>query len=100
MDAPADRNAAPTDPAPARGAVTPTRGYADWKAPPGDGELLIWPDPPELLRDTLENAARLRAADSVRVQNVPLPEIRRRFREYLGHADDVGPLVATGHQAE
>ena len=25
------------------------RPYADWKAPAGDGELLIWPGPPGLL---------------------------------------------------
>jgi hypothetical protein len=93
MDDSADRPAAPTD-------LPPARRYADWKAPAGDGELLIWPAPAELLRDTLDNAARFRATDSVRVQNVPLPEVRRRFREYIGHADDAGPLVATGHQAE
>src|SRR3954451_11644614 len=94
MGNPADRrHPAPPD-------AEPVRDYADWKARAGDGELLIWPEPAELLRDTLENAARLRAADSARVQNVPLSEVRRRFREYLGHPDDAGPLVATGHQAE
>ena len=36
--------------------------YGNWKAPAADGELLIWPEPAELLRDALDNGKRLRAA--------------------------------------
>ncbi len=52
--------------------------YGNWKAPSADGELLIWPAPEELLADTLGNGSRLRSASHVLIQNVPLPEIRRR----------------------
>jgi hypothetical protein len=74
--------------------------YEDWKAPTDDGGLLIWPGPAALLRDAADNARRLAAADAVRVQHVPLPELRRRMRHWLGHGDDAAPLIATGHQAE
>jgi hypothetical protein len=74
--------------------------YADWKAPAGDGEHLIWPAPPRLLQDTLQNAKLLGLAHAARIQNVPLPELRQRLRNWLGHRDDAGPLVATGHQTE
>lgn len=74
--------------------------YADWKAPADDGAHLIWPEPGRLLRDTLDNQRRLSSAHATRVQNVPLPELRSRLRQWLGHADDRAPLVATGHQTE
>jgi hypothetical protein len=74
--------------------------YADWKAPAGDGEHLVWPAPSRLLRETLENGRLLTSAHSTRIQNVPLPELRQRLRNWLGHGDDAGPLVATGHQTE
>jgi len=77
-----------------------TSRYADWKAPAGDGEYLIWPAPPRLLQDTLQNARLFASAHSARIQNVPLPELRRRLRNWLGHRDDAGPLIATGHQTE
>lgn len=73
--------------------------YDRWKAPAADGELLIWPAVPELLRETLDNHRRLSAASSVRVQNIPLPELRDRMRAWLGHADDA-PIIGTGHQTE
>src|SRR4051812_49344719 len=72
--------------------------YPDWKAPAEDGTLLIWPEPTELLRDTRENQRRLSAANNILIQNVPLPEVRKRQREWLGHRDDAQPIVATGHQ--
>ena len=78
----------------------PPARYADWKAPADDGGHLLWPGPGELLRDTHDNAKRLSTADATRVQNVPLPELRLRLRTWLGHADEAGPLVATGHQTE
>src|SRR4051812_16357004 len=74
--------------------------YADWKAPAGDGEILLWPAAPDLLRDTQANAARFRAASGVLLQNVPLPQVRQRLRSFLGQADETVPLIATGHQAE
>lgn len=74
--------------------------YGNWKAPSADGELLIWPAPGELLADTLANGNRLRSASQVLIQNVPLPEIRRRLREFIGHGDESAPLLATGHQTE
>ena len=76
------------------------RAYADWKAPAEDGRVLIWPEPADLLRDTEDNARRLRGAGDVRVQGVPLPKLRSRLRAWIGHADDARPLVAMGHQAE
>ena len=74
--------------------------YPDWKAPREDGEILIWPEPQQLLRDTIANGQALMAARDVLVQNVPLPELRRRQRAWLHHDDDAKPLIADGHQAE
>ena len=34
------------------------------------------------------------------VQNLPLPQLRRRVRQWVGHQDDSRPLVACGHQTE
>ena len=80
--------------------MAPSPRYADWKAPADDGGHLLWPEPGQLLRDTTENGKRLAAAHATRVQNVSLPELRRRLRQSLGHADDARPLLATGHQTE
>ncbi|HEY1628828.1 MAG TPA: hypothetical protein VGF52_03150 [Tepidisphaeraceae bacterium] len=73
--------------------------YPDWKAPSEDGKLLIWPQPRDILSQTLENQNNLWAADSIFLQNVPLPHVRQRMREFVGH-DEATPLIATGHQAE
>lgn len=78
----------------------PAARYDNWKAPAEDGRALIWPEPAALLRDATENGRRLMAASSARLQNVPLPEVRRRLRHWLGHADDSQPIFATGHQTE
>jgi hypothetical protein len=78
---------------------TPPARYADWKAPDEDGQLLIWPGPTELLRETRDNLRRLGASE-IRIQNVPLNELRRRQRHFMGHEADDRPLVATGHQTE
>jgi hypothetical protein len=73
--------------------------YDRWKAPATDGELLIWPAVDQLLRDTVENAHRLRNGTSARIQNIPLAEVRGRLRSWLGHSDD-SPIIGTGHQTE
>src|ERR1700733_2740371 len=75
------------------------RHYPDWKAPSEDGKLLIWPPPHDILTQTLENQNNLWAADSIDLQNIPLPQVRKRMREFVGH-DDAVPLIAMGHQAE
>ena len=74
--------------------------YDRWKAPAQDGQRLIWPQPAELISQTRENSSNLGSAASVRIQNIPLTELRRRLRESIGHADLDRPLIATGHQAE
>ena len=73
--------------------------YDRWKAPPEDGQVLIWPERADLLAETQDNHRRLSAADSILIQNVPLPQVRGRMRRWLGH-DDAQYLIATGHQAE
>src|SRR3954470_13411902 len=80
-------------------AGSPAR-YADWKAPGEDGQFLVWPAADELLRQTAGNGRLLRGARSALIQNVPLPDVRARLRQFLGHPDDETPLVATGHQTE
>jgi hypothetical protein len=77
--------------------------YANWKAPPLDGQLLIWPSADVLLRETTENAKRLASADHVRVQGVPVSKLRKDIRAWLGHGESAAgdqPLIATGHQTE
>jgi hypothetical protein len=74
--------------------------YDRWKAPAADGETLVWPAADQLLQDTRDNHQRLGNAHSVRIQNLPLPELRSRMRQWLGHRQDDQPLIATGHQAE
>ena len=80
--------------------ATASPRYADWKAPAEDGRVLLWPQPDALLGDAERNLRRLNAADSVLVQGVPLAQLRRRLREWVGHADNDRPLVAMGHQTE
>jgi hypothetical protein len=74
--------------------------YDRWKAPPSDGGTLIWPEPDRLLASVADNHRRLSTADSVLLQNTPLPEVRKSLRQFLGNSDDDQPIVATGHQAE
>src|SRR5271154_5598323 len=73
--------------------------HPDWKAPPGDGDLLIWPRADELLNQTRQTHERLRRKSGVRIQNVPLTELRLRQRELLGVREDQ-PLIVSGHQTE
>jgi hypothetical protein len=80
--------------------MTTTARYANWKAPVEDGEILIWPPPADLVRDTLDNLRALKNADHVRVQNTPLGELRKAQRHWVGHTNDDEPMVASGHQTE
>src|SRR5437016_2560288 len=73
--------------------------YADWKAPSDDGQMLIWPEPSSILAQAIDNGRRLGGAGDVLIQNVPLPEARRRARQFIGHDGDA-PLIGTGHQSE
>src|SRR5688572_22460964 len=79
---------------------SPATTYPDWKAPAEDGQVLLWPEPKEILAHMRENQARLSSAADVRLQGVPLPELRKRQRAWIGHADDAQPLIASGHQTE
>ena len=76
-----------------------TEPHAQWKAPAEDGGIILWPQADALLAQTRENHERLSAADGVLIQNLPLSELRRRQRQWMGH-DDHRPLIATGHQIE
>jgi hypothetical protein len=75
------------------------RHYPEWKAPSEDASLLVWPGPRELVDDAIANHALLSRADGTRVQNMPLAELRKRMRQFIGHEDE-RPLIATGHQVE
>lgn len=77
-----------------------TARYANWKAPAEDGQTLAWPAGRRLVDDTNANARSLSAAAGCRVQGVPVPELRRQMRAWIGHKDETQPLVATGHQTE
>ena len=79
---------------------SPATTYPDWKAPAEDGQQLVWPEPKEIVSLARENQARLSSAEDVRLQGVPLPELRKRQRAWIGHADDAQPLIASGHQTE
>src|SRR4051794_1408947 len=72
--------------------------YPDWKAPAEDGQILIWPEPGEIVAQTLANQSAL-SSSTVQIQNLPLVELRRSMRAWLGH-DDAQPLIADGHQTE
>ena len=85
-------------PMPRRLPMTFSRTYADWKAPPADGGTLIWPEPASFLEQTRQNHALLAAAESP-IAGVPLRDLRRRMRTYLGFDADT-LIVATGHQSE
>lgn len=78
----------------------PSARYADWKAPAEDGQVLLWPRSDELLRDTESNLRRLSATREVSIQGVPLADLRRDMRAWVGHIDNDRPLLAMGHQTE
>jgi hypothetical protein len=80
--------------------MTMTARYANWKAPAEDGQIVIWPAPAVLAEETRNNFELLKNAHSVWVQNVPLPELRRAQRHWVGHTNDDELLIASGHQTE
>ncbi|HEV8605978.1 MAG TPA: hypothetical protein VGQ99_11455 [Tepidisphaeraceae bacterium] len=71
----------------------------EWKAPSEDGEILIWPGPGEIQKNTLENQRLLGNAHGVRLGGIPLPEIRRWLRKWIDAPVD-RPLIGAGHQVE
>jgi len=73
--------------------------YPDWKAPPADGDILLWPDVKSLLDSVRGNSLSLDRAGHVRIQHLPIPELRRELRRWIGH-DSAAPLIASGHQVE
>lgn len=73
--------------------------YAAWKAPQADGALLLWPAADVLVEQARENNRRL-TAETATVQNTPLADLRRQFRQFLGIQDDAQLAFVTGHQAE
>ena len=78
---------------------TATERYEDWKAPPQDGGVLLWPGKSDRIAWTRENQ-RLLSTASVRIQGIALSELRSKMREWIGHADSERPIIATGHQTE
>src|SRR4051812_27563722 len=68
--------------------------YPDWKAPAEDGEILIWPPFADIIQQTRANKTKFDAMP------VPLREIRRRARNWLGQSNDDLPIIASGHQTE
>jgi hypothetical protein len=72
---------------------------AQWRAPSEDGEVLIWPGVGEIQNHTLANQKLLNEAHTVRLNGVPLPEIRRHVRKWIDAPPDA-PLIGAGHQVE
>jgi hypothetical protein len=72
---------------------------SDWKAPAEDGQVLLWPSGGAIIEQTRANLNRLASANDVCIGGVPLAELRRRQRQWIGHSDQ-RPIVATGHQIE
>ena len=64
-----------------------------------DGAVLLWPAAGELLADAERNHKLLSNTGTL-IQGVPLRDLRRRLRTWIGHADDAKLLFATGHQTE
>ncbi len=79
--------------------ITAVNSLTRWRAPRGDGDILIWPDPDVLVHQASSNHSRLSAAEAT-VQNMPARELRRYARQSVGHPDHARPLIVTGHQVE
>jgi len=76
-----------------------TTHYPDWKAPSEDGQVIVWPKPADLVQQIHDNL-KLLSTSTVRVQGIPLAEVRQRMRQFIGHENSNQPLVAAGHQTE
>src|SRR5687768_12368871 len=72
--------------------------YADWKAPKADSDVLIWPDPAQILSLARANHSALERAN-FRIHDSTLAELRKSLRAFVGVQDDQLVFV-TGHQAE
>jgi hypothetical protein len=72
--------------------------YPDWKAPAAEGEILVWPEPAQILADTAANHFQLNQSKAL-IQNVPLTEVRKRMRQLVGIHDDEFAIFS-GHQTE
>src|ERR1051325_7813866 len=70
-----------------------------WRAPSEDGEILLWPGVGEIQEQTIANQKLLGEAHAVRLNGVPLPEIRRWVRKWIDAPAD-GALIGAGHQVE
>ncbi len=68
-------------------------------APKADREMLIWPEPRQMLRNVWESHGVLRGSEAI-IHGVPLRKLRGWMRRWLGHSEDHMPLIATGHQTE
>jgi hypothetical protein len=79
--------------------MTDVLQYPRLIAPKQDGELLLWPPPREMLRQTWENHRGLRDS-SATLLGIPLPRLRGWMRRWMGLSEDARPLIATGHQTE
>src|SRR5437867_1026115 len=78
---------------------TTMRPKAEWKAPSGDGQILIWPGARQSCQQALANQKLLSQANQVKLSGVAMPEIRRWLRDWIDAAADA-PLIGTGHQVE
>lgn len=77
-----------------------SNAYPKLAAPTADGELLLWPEPHEMLRQTWENHRQLREQAEVKLAGVPLGRLRGWLRRWIGHHEDGRPIIANGHQTE
>src|SRR5258705_13232766 len=72
---------------------------AQWRAPSEDGQILLWPSVGEIQNHTFANQKLFGEAHQVRLNGVPLPEIRRWVRKWIDAPADK-PLIGAGHQVE
>lgn len=72
--------------------------YADWKAPAGDGQRVIWPDAARLAHLAAANREALRAGGGT-LGGEPIADLRHAVRAAL-RLEPGALVVATGHQCE
>lgn len=73
--------------------------YPDTPTPTQDGEVLLWPEPAELPGLTFENQRKLSTA-KIKVQRIPLAEVRQAQREWIGQKEPQRSLIVSAHQIE